>query len=126
MKHSGPEPILRLETTMSKPLSEHLAEHLPNGEAVHGHGPDSFAVELADGHDLVITPEDDGYMLGLYESGAWPRGDGHVTYADIPDQATAITTIEVLTDGNPEGTDYLAWAQQWVDDQLDNATRDVL
>jgi hypothetical protein len=95
-----------------------LIDIVPNARPLFAGGPDpdSAIVEMH-GHTVVVTSWNDPneYEIGIYAD--YDGGDDPATYAVFPHNTAAVAEIvECLDDIWPEGTDWLAWADQWMSD----------
>jgi hypothetical protein len=96
-------------------LCERIQETIPNAEP-HWSGCanyDACDVAWQDGY-IIVTPDDlePGYLVGIYTTEGWTElGEtcGSIIVASADD---AVALVDYLTENQPEGTDWAAWAAQ--------------
>lgn len=103
-------------------LFSEIADIFPmNAEPMWAGGPDqdSARVEWAE-HSIIVTAWTDPgqYEVGIYAD--YANDPEPLTMAVFPHDPTAMAEIvDMLTELQPEGTDWAAWACQWLDDHND-------
>jgi ABC-type proline/glycine betaine transport system substrate-binding protein len=86
------------------------------------HDPDSAVVEWDDCVIVVTCVDGDNYDVGFYTATQWEDGEPTVL-ASFPHDVAGITAmLDDLTEIQPEGTDWEAWAPQWLSDHPDRIT----
>lgn len=78
-----------------------------------GHDYDSADVAWGDAY-MIITRDDlgPGYLLGLYTTEGWMDTGECAESVILPDAAAVSRVVGYLTENQPEGTDFVAWAAQ--------------
>lgn len=75
-------------------------------------------IAWTDGH-IIVTDEAEGeWMIGVYLYGKWMQGDAPDVLVVINGEANMVTFVDDLTELQPEGTDWGAWAVQWIADAM--------
>lgn len=96
-------------------LADRLLESFPT--ATKWRHPDGITIPHEDGFITANASDDGAGSFLLTVCGTSDQGE--VVTLDRATEESLIEVVEYLTTIQPEGTDWLAWAEQWLLDQYD-------